>query len=396
MRKNTSKLYSLVVGVTLCLVASSFHASAKTLSCRARLLNSTSPSALLSEPSSLRQSLTSLIIKLPKRRKKLETQIYIVQPETLAPEAPVVMLNPGLSKEYFFEQANELARLGFVAVSYNHLNVGTPAVGPLKKPTVEEDSLLALQVYNSLSDDLKSRPLLLSPHSRGALVAGSLAHKLLKQQTHLAGIVAFQPYIYWQLEHLFNQFSSQVEDNINRHLKSLLPFLARILTPIYAKHYDNTAELTAKSLAAGVRDMVFNALVRVQSASDQATESMSLPTVLRMALRQVLPKADSRELENILEKLKAMQPTPSQDAPFLGNYLVGLEIPIQVLSAEEDDLSSLEMAENLAIFASENEMQNISFVTLEGEGHYFPYDKPSTMARMIAEYWRELQNSSNP
>ncbi|MEO0334935.1 MAG: hypothetical protein AAF202_00970 [Pseudomonadota bacterium] len=380
------------------LVASAVLSSPQSLgspTCRFELMSSVSSAAIMSQPSGLTKDLYSLPITLPRRRKEIITQVYVVQPKDVSDDAPVVMLNPGLSKDYesFVDHAHRLARKGYIVVTYNHLNVGTPVVGSLKRPTVEEDALLAQQVYNSLPEQLTSRKLLLVPHSRGALVAASLAHKLAEQGVEIAGLVAFQPYIYWQLEHMFNQLSSKIEQGIADYFKNMIPIFARILYPISSRIFDNTAEVTAKTMAMSVREITLNSILAAQTISDTAAENTSFPTILRMALRQVLPAADSNTITQILEKLKGMQPEIGQDAPFLGDYLEGLQMPIQIISAEVDDLSSVEMAESLASHMERLEQTNVQFEILEEEGHYFPYAKPSSMVEIIDLFWRNLAST---
>lgn len=269
--------------------------------------------------------------------------------------------------------------------------MGTPVVGPLEEPTVDEDAELAIQVYNQLPKYTQGRRVLIAPHSRGSLVGAALAHLLIDQGVDVAGMIAFQPYIYWQLEHMFNELRDQIANNISSYLQSFVPLLARLLTPLYARSYDSMAEYTAEQLANGVRNLVFNTLVTAQANASDVSENFNFPTVLSLALQQVLPNASSDEISNIVEKLKGMQPTATKDAEFLGARLADLDIPMVIVSSEIDDLSTPSMATSLGEFTRENEINDIGFILLSGEGHYFVYEKPSGMANMIRVFWAQVQ-----
>ena len=84
-----------------------------------------------------------------------------------------------------------------------------------------------------------------------------------------------------------------------------------------------------------------------------------------------------------------MQPSPQRDAEFLGAYLLTLDLPIEIVISENDELSSPEMAANLKEFTDSHGINQIRWSLLEGESHFFPYEKAETMANWISRFWIE-------
>lgn len=58
--------------------------------------------------------LKTVPVRLTGRGQELETQFYIAKPKNLRADTPVVILNPGLSKAHFEEEADEVARRGLL------------------------------------------------------------------------------------------------------------------------------------------------------------------------------------------------------------------------------------------------------------------------------------------
>jgi len=324
--------------------------------------------------------LRTVTVSIPNHSEPLYTQVYVVKPRRLRANAPVVFMPPGLTKPYFKHQAELIARRGMISVSYDHINFGDPVVGPIDSPTVADDTELASQVYDQLPRYTRGRDIIIAPHSRGGLVGASVAHKLADRGANVVGMIMFQSFIYWQLEHVINEFSAQFEERISRYLRRQVPFLFRLMMPLAANRYDNSAEMTASSFADMIRSLVLRTFLTIQSTTDLTTETLNLPSTMYLAIKQVLPDADHDVILRTVEKLKGME------FEFLGDYLLGLEFPILMVGSQHDDLSTPGMALRLEQWLEAQNMQNVEFTTLLEHGHYFPYDHPEQMAEMVREF----------
>lgn len=272
---------------------------------------------------------------------------------------PVYVVLPGLNMPSLTEKLAELGSRGVQAVSLDLLNIKD--VGPIARPTPDEDAQVVADLLVHLKFDRTQIPLVVVGHSRGALIANRL------MVTHLesfrwVGAVQINPYVGWIPHYYADKQAGQVSQWVKSSKGLIHPYLS--MTHFWVDWMADWAQATGQWMNRSALEALMN---------------LHAPASARRALGDVLGESDEATLERIRQKLLGME---NSEVVTDLEVLAREGVPVVFILSDQDEFVPFEMAENV------RKQFGLSGWVFEGAGHYLPYQRTGEVTDIILEVSR--------